>query len=447
MLDKIIAKYDRPVPRYTSYPTAPHFHQGVDATCYGGWLRQLPKAQHLSLYFHVPFCGCNMRVVRRYEPVAAYIELLLAELKLVGRELGTGPGAGRRPLEHLHFGGGSPSMVAPDDLRRLGAAIWSHFDATERAELAIEVDPRDLADETVAALADMGINRASIGVQDVNEDVQKACNRIQPPEVTASAVNRLRAVGISAINLDLMYGLPLQTVAGVTRSVQVALELNPNRVSLFGYAHVPHMKKHQLLMPVEALPDTEERFAQAEMAADLLVKAGYRRIGLDHFARADDDMALALDEGKLHRNFQGYTTDAAPALIGLGASAIGSLPQGYQQNHVSLPEYRKAVQAGILPVARGVAVDAEDRHRRSIIEGIMCDLAVDLAEVAAGHPDHSLDLTKEKAQLAALAQDGMIIWDGNRLQVTEAGRPLVRTIAAVFDSYLKPGEGRHARAI
>ncbi|MGO1120784.1 oxygen-independent coproporphyrinogen III oxidase [Rhodovibrionaceae bacterium A322] len=454
MLDKIIAKYDRPVPRYTSYPTAPHFHAGVDADCYGQWLRALPEEQNLSLYFHVPFCdtlcyfcGCNMRVVRKYEPVAAYMDLLFAELELVGRELGTGAGKGQRPLEHLHFGGGSPSMVSPDDLRRLGKAIWSHFKATDQAELAIEVDPRDLADETVYALADMGINRASIGVQDVNPDVQKACNRFQPPEVTASAVNRLRAVGIDAINLDLMYGLPLQTVAGVERSVEVALELNPNRVSLFGYAHVPHMKKHQLLMPVEALPETEERFEQAETAARILVEAGYRRIGLDHFARPDDAMALALDEGQLHRNFQGYTTDAAPALIGLGASAIGSLPQGYQQNHVGMPEYRKAVQAGILPVARGVAVTPEDLYRRSLIEGVMCDLAVDLAEVAKRFPGQKLDLSAEKAQLAAFAQDGVITWDGNRLDVTEPGRTLVRAVAAVFDSYLKPDEGRHSRAV
>ncbi len=365
MNPELLARYDRPVPRYTSYPTAPHFHAGIGPDAYRSWLAELPEDTRLSLYLHVPFCqqlcwycGCHTTVARRYQPVTEYLDLLLAELDLVGAALG-----GRGPVSHVHFGGGTPTMIAPDDLRTLGERLRARFDILSDAEFAVEIDPRRLTRETVDALAAIGVNRASLGVQDVNPEVQRAINRWQPFTVVERVVDRLRDAGISGINFDLMYGLPRQTVGGVLQSVEAALRLRPARVALFGYAHVPWMKRHQRLIDESALPGPPERAAQFEAASARLGDAGYVAIGLDHFALPDDSLALALRHGRLRRNFQGYTTDTAPALLGFGASAIGSMPQGYVQNAVPMPAYRDAIRAGRLATARGIALANEDRAR------------------------------------------------------------------------------------
>lgn len=437
---ELLARYDRPVPRYTSYPTAPHFHAGVDAEAYGRWLNALPADAPLSLYLHIPFCdtlcwfcGCTMRVVREYKPVAAYLDLLERELELVAARL-----PGRFAVSQLHLGGGSPSLLRPAEIGRLMAAIWRRFDRAPGAEVAVEIDPRDLESEVVEAFAAGGVTRASIGVQDFDPRVQKTINRLQSFDCTAAAVESLRAAGIGSVNVDLLYGLPYQTAESVAETLRQALTLAPDRLALFGYAHVPWMKKHQRLLPEDALPDGPARWAQAETAARLLVEAGYRRVGIDHFARPEDPMAVALAEGRLKRNFQGYTTDDAPLLIGLGASSIGSLPQGYVQNTPDLPSYRKALMAGRLPVARGVALSDDDRSRRALIERLMCDFAVELDAQA---------YAPELAALAGHAADGLVEIDGGRLTVTERGRPLVRSVAAAFDRYLAPAEGRHSRAV
>ncbi|MEX2629568.1 MAG: oxygen-independent coproporphyrinogen III oxidase [Tistlia sp.] len=436
----LLARYDRAVPRYTSYPTAPHFHGGVEAAHYARWLSELPEGAPLSLYLHIPFCdslcwfcGCNTRVVREHKPIAAYLDLLARELDLVAARL-----PGRFAVSHLHLGGGSPSLLRPAEIDSLMAAIWRRFDRAPGAEVSVEIDPRDLEPAVVEAFAAAGITRASLGVQDFAPRVQKAINRLQSFECTAAAVESLRAAGIAAVNLDLLYGLPHQDLASLSETVRLALELAPDRLALFGYAHVPWMKKHQRLIPEAALPDGPARWAQAEAAAAQLVAAGYRRIGLDHFARPEDSLALAQAAGRLRRNFQGYTTDEAPVLLGLGASSIGSLPQGYLQNAPDLPTYRKAVLADRLPVVRGIALSDDDRARRAVIERLMCDFAV------------TLDREAYAAELAALrghAADGLVELDGGRLRVTECGRPLVRSVAAVFDRYLAPGEGRHSRAV
>ena len=306
---ELLAKYDRPVPRYTSYPTAPHFHAGIGPAACRDWLAEVPAGLPLSIYLHVPFCqelcwycGCHTTIARRYRSIAEYLELLLGELELVANALG-----GRRPVAHVHLGGGTPTMLSPDDLRRLGERLRERFAITADAEVAVEIDPRPLAPATVEALAAIGVTRASLGLQDVNPEVQRAINRWQPFEVTKRAVSWLREAGIRGINLDLIYGLPHQTVGRVLRSVEAAL------------------------------PGPMERAAQLEVAAARLRGAGYVAIGLDHFALPDDSLALALREGRLRRNFQGYTTDTAPVLIGLGASAIGSLPQGYVQERRVAP--------------------------------------------------------------------------------------------------------------
>jgi oxygen-independent coproporphyrinogen-3 oxidase len=331
-------------------------------------------------------------------------------------------------------------MLAPDDLRRLGERLRERFAITTDAEVAVEIDPRPLAPGTVGALAAIGVTRASLGLQDVNPEVQRAINRWQPSEVTERAVDWLREAGIRGINLDLIYGLPHQTVGRVLRSVEAALALRPDRVALFGYAHVPWMKRHQRLIDEAALPGPTERAAQLEAAAARLGEAGYVAIGLDHFALPEDSLALALREGRLRRNFQGYTTDPAPVLIGLGASAIGSLPQGYVQNAAPLPAYRDAIRAGRLATVRGVALSEEDRLRRAIIERLMCDFAVDLNGSAELFAD-------ELEALEPLAADGLVSIEDGVVRVEPQGRPLVRTVCAQFDAYLAQGVARHSRAV
>jgi len=446
---ELIRKYDRPVPRYTSYPTAPHFHAGVGADTARQWLEALPADLPLSLYIHIPFCDtlcwfccCHTKIVRRYQPVADYLALMEREIRIVARRLGR-----HQPVTHVHFGGGSPTIMKADDVRRVGSTIRQQFDVAEDAEWAVEIDPRDLGADVLEAFAEIGVNRASIGLQDINPRVQQAINRIQPMEETAAVVADLRAAGVTALNVDLMYGLPYQTTEHVIRTVEAALDLDPDRLALFGYAHVPHMKTHQKMIPDSALPDGPARFEQAEAAAARLVAAGFRRVGLDHFARADDPMARALDAGRLRRNFQGYTTDPAAALVGLGASAIGSLPQGYVQNAVPLHAYRDAIQQGRLAVAKGVGLSADDRVRRAAIAELMCTLSLDLAALRAAHGLGPGAFAEEVAALAPMRADGLVRLDEDRITVTEQGRPFVRCVAAVFDAYLGQGTARHARAV
>ena len=442
-------KYDLRVPRYTSYPTAPHFGPAVDGARYRDWLGELDPAVPLSLYVHVPFCdemcwfcGCYTKIVNRYEPIRSYLTALHREIALVADALPR-----RFAVRHLHVGGGSPTMLAPEDWLALTWLLRHHFAFAADAEMAVELDPRDATEEYVAALAAAGVNRASIGVQDFDADVQRAINRPQPFVVVERVVGWLRRHGIEHVNLDLMYGLPLQTEAKVLAMVDRAMILEPSRVALFGYAHVPWMKAHQRLIDETLLPGPVERLCQLSAASRRLRDAGFRAVGLDHFARPSDDLAAALEGGRLRRNFQGYTADDAPILLGLGASAIGTLPQGYAQNLSPLADYRRAIEAGRLPTARGVALSADDRLRRDIIERLMCTLEVDPEEVGSGHGLTRDAFAAERERLKGMAEDGLVELHGNRIRVTEAGRPFVRVVAAAFDAYLQHGGQRHSRAI
>jgi oxygen-independent coproporphyrinogen-3 oxidase len=293
----------------------------------------------------------------------------------------------------------------------------------------------------------MGTTRVSLGVQDFDPLVQQAVNRIQTFEMTADCARRVRDIGIASLNLDLIYGLPHQTETGVARTVEQALDIDPDRIAVFGYAHVPWMKKHQKLLPEDALPGAMARYAQRKAVEVAAIAHGYQPIGLDHFARDMDSLAKADADGRLHRNFQGYTTDDAPVLLGLGASSIGSLPGGYVQNSASVPAWRDAIRAARLPIARGIALSPDDRLRRDVIERIMCRLAVDLRDAAARHDADPAPLLAAAATLADLAHDGLVDWDGSALAVTPSGRPFVRTIAAVFDAYLTPGSARHSASV
>lgn len=445
----LIAAYDQRVPRYTSYPTAPHFSTDIDGTTYARWLQALPACAALSLYLHVPFCahlclfcGCHTTVVNRPEPVEAYARTLLAEIDLTATAIGR-----RLDVRHIHWGGGTPTMLPPDSLKAIDARLRERFRVLRDAEIAVEVDPRALDTPALDALAAMGITRASIGAQDFDPRVQRTIHRIQPWRVTATAVARLRHIGVRSINLDLLYGLPHQTEASVAATTQRALTLLPDRVAVFGYAHVPWMKKHQALLPEAALPDPLARHAQSRAAERVLRDAGYAAIGLDHFSRPDDELAVAARSGGLHRNFQGYTTDDAPILLGLGASSIGSLPEGYVQNAAGVPAWRDTIRDGRLPVARGITLTAEDRLRRAVIERIMCDLGADLAAIASGHNAAPSSLMDAAPALEQMARDGLIHWSGYRLAVTDIGRPFLRTVAAAFDTYLRAGAARHAVAV
>ncbi|MHA1151513.1 MAG: oxygen-independent coproporphyrinogen III oxidase [Alphaproteobacteria bacterium] len=453
-VDRLLAKYDRRVPRYTSYPTAPQFTKAVQGERYRAWLGGLDPALPLSLYFHIPFCdslcwfcGCHTKVVRRYSPIAAYMELLLRELDLVADLLPGSDKTGRHKVCHVHLGGGTPTILEPADMERLFERLRARFDLLPDADIAIENDPREFNQDLVETMARVGVNRASLGLQDVNIQVQQAINRVQSIDETRRVAQALRGAGIGSVNIDLMYGLPYQTVSRVLTSIEAAIELVPERVCLFGYAHVPWMKKHQRLIDEAGLPDSAERFAQYLAAAGRLKEAGYVWIGLDHFALPGDDIAKAAREKTLHRNFQGYTTDDAPVRLGFGPSAIGMLPQGFVQNEVSMNLYRDAIGAGALPVARGLALTEEDRLRGAVIEQLMCFLEVDLGAVAHGFAVDPQVFASDLAALEEMVADGLVEIDGWRVRVTEAGRPFLRTACAAFDSYLEPDAVRHAQAV
>ncbi len=444
MAEDLLKKYDRQVPRYTSYPTAPHFHEGVAGETYGEWLGALGNDDTLSLYFHVPFCaemcwfcGCHTKVTRKYEPVVGYVSSMHRELDLVSAALKAQP-----KVTSVHWGGGSPTMLKPDDFTQLMQALREKFNLAEDAEIAVEIDPRTLAADFIEALVASGVNRVSLGVQDFDDTVQQAINRVQPYEMVAKVVEDLRAAGIKAFNFDLIYGLPYQTAESIIRTVDLAMKLQPDRLSVFGYAHVPWMKTHQRMIKDETLPDTAQRFELAELLANQLISHDYDRIGLDHFAKADDAMQVAHAGGTLRRNFQGYTTDSASALIGIGASSIGYLPQGYVQNQVPLKTYMDAMNAGDLATARGIALSDQDKIRGRIIEELMCQLKVDLADFGEA------DLyATELGALQPLAEDGLVKVQGSKVQVTEKGRPFMRLACAVFDAYLKPEPKRYSKAI
>lgn len=449
MRKSLIRKHAAGAPRYTSYPTAPHFHAGVDGETCRGWLRALAPEGELSLYVHIPFCdtlcwfcGCHTKHTLRYEPVAAYLTSLAQEIATVASLVPE-----RSRVTSIQWGGGSPTILEPDDIARLGAALSDGFSRDPACEFGVEIDPRGMTREKVAAMAAAGCNRASIGVQDFDPAVQKAVNRIQSFGETRDIVEALRAAGIAAINIDCMYGLPGQTRDSVAATVEQVLSLRPSRIAMFGYAHVPWLKPHMRLIDEAALPGPEERFAQSNRAGALIVAEGYVRIGLDHFALPGDPMAQALEGGALKRNFQGYTTDSAPALIGFGASAIGRLPQGYVQNAPASHDYARRVANGGLAAVRGIALTDDDRMRGYAIERLMCEHRLIRDELLEKFPDLAEELLSEIAYLADNDPDRLIERTGDGFEVTATGRPFVRAICASFDPYFAKGVARHSAAV
>ena len=445
----LIARYDANTPRYTSYPTAAQFTAAVGPADWSAALARGPWDRPASLYVHIPFCkrlcwycGCNTRAMNRVDAMADYVDLVLQEADRVVAAAGATPRIGM-----LHLGGGTPNMLPPDLLARLVQGLSQRFDLSALTEFAAELDPEVLTLEWITAAGDLGLTRASLGVQDLSPVVQAAVNRPERFETIQDAAERLRAAGVFSLNLDLMYGLPHQGVEQVLATIDRVTTLRPDRLALFGYAHVPWMKPHQKLIDETALGGPLERFAMSRAAHDRLTALGYRAIGLDHFALPHDDMAAAARAGRLRRNFQGYTTDQAEVLIGLGASSVSRAPGLYVQNITGERDWRTAMAAGGLPVARGVVLTGRDRFVAEIIARLMCDFAVDVEAVArdAGRP---LRETAEAwPRLDAFEADGLIVQEGARIAVTQRGRPFVRAVAAAFDPALNPATDRHARVV
>jgi len=446
---ELIARWDAHAPRYTSYPTAAAFGPAVGAADWGKALAGLRPDRGVSLYVHLPFCkrlcwycGCNTRAVNRRETIDSYADLLLQEADLVAAAVG-----GPLRIDRLHLGGGTPNMLPPETLIRLVQGLADRFDTSRLMEFAAELDPEVLTPGWIDAAGALGLTRASLGVQDLSPQVQAAVNRPETFDTIAAAAEGLRAAGVFSLNLDLMYGLPHQGVAEVEATLRQVLTLRPERLALFGYAHVPWMKPHQRLIDAAALPGPEARFAMSRAAEAVLGAAGYQTIGLDHFALPHDDLAAAARAGRLQRNFQGYTADEAETLIGLGASSISRTRDLYAQNAPAERDWRAAVAAGRLSAVRGVRLTRQDRFVAEVIARLMCDLSVDTAAAARRHGADVRSLAYAWPALDRLEADGLIRQDGATVLVTARGRPFLRAAAAAFDPAITPTEGRHARIL
>ncbi|GHG89046.1 oxygen-independent coproporphyrinogen III oxidase [Pseudodonghicola xiamenensis] len=428
--------FDARVPRYTSYPTAPHFSAAVGPDTYANWIEAIPERASISLYVHVPFCrrlcwfcACRTQGTQSDTPVAAYVETLKAELALLARRLPAGV-----TLSRLHWGGGTPTLLTPALMTELAEAIFALAPLGPEAEFSVEIDPNEIDEARLDALAAAGMNRASIGVQDFDAEIQKTIGRIQGYDVTRQAVEMIRARGIYSLNADILFGLPHQSKARMTESVQKLLSLNPDRVALYGYAHVPWMAKRQQLIPSDALPTPEARLELFDTARRLFLWDGYAEIGIDHFARPEDGLTRALKAGTLKRNFQGYTDDQAEVLIGVGASSISRFPQGYAQNAPATSAYTGAIREGRLSTSRGHAFQGEDLMRGRMIEMLMCDRRINAGEISE---DFHISAPALQAMFEEVAQafPGMLEIGPDALAIRHEAYPLTRMIARALDAY------------
>jgi oxygen-independent coproporphyrinogen-3 oxidase len=440
--------FDARAPRYTSYPPANHFKDLVGPAQAAAWMEAVPAGARVSLYLHIPycrrlcwFCACRTQGTSTDRPLVPYLSYLKAELALVARHL--------RPdvvISQIHLGGGTPTLLPPAMIAELGQALREFRPWADDLQFSVEIDPMEVDAPRIAALVAAGMTRASIGVQDFDPLVQDAIGRSQPFAETKAVVDLLRAAGITSLNVDMLYGLPHQTRARMADSVQRVLSLNPDRVALYGYAHVPWMAKRQVMIPSDALPDAEERLALFDTARRLFVWDGFREVGIDHYARDGDSMAIADRAGTLRRNFQGYSADPSEVLIGVGASAISRYPQGYAQNLSTSSRWSAAVEAGELPVERGHAMSAEDNLRAEMIEQIMCRFEIDLPALAARHGVSLASLRERTAQMRHRFADHLTE-TRDVIRITESSRLIARLVAVEVDAYHAPAEGRHSRAL
>jgi oxygen-independent coproporphyrinogen-3 oxidase len=446
----LIKRYDVAGPRYTSYPTAVQFMEGFDAETYRRYTTAsnnelIPKP--LSLYVHLPFChslcyycGCMKKVTQHEEQASRYLELLAREIELQGRLFDHD-----REVVQLHFGGGTPTYHDDAQLHELLTELGRHFSLSEDEgrEFSIEVDPRTVGGERLAHLAGFGFNRISLGVQDIDPRVQAAVNRIQDPEATLAMVAESRRLGFNSVSIDLIYGLPLQTVESFARTIDTVVTARPDRLAVYNYAHLPHIFRAQRMIDAKDIPSPETKLKLMELTIDKLTAHGYVYIGMDHFALPNDELTIAQREGGLQRNFQGYSTRRECDLVGLGVSAIGKVGDCYAQNLKDIPSYESAVAEGRLPIWRGISLTTEDRLRRSVIESIMCHGEVRFERIEANFAiDFHDHFALELSQLQQLAADGLIVMGNDSFNVTPEGRLLLRAIAMVFDEHLQASQNQ-----
>ncbi|MBN1406927.1 MAG: oxygen-independent coproporphyrinogen III oxidase [Calditrichaceae bacterium] len=442
----LLKKYDRPGPRYTSYPTAPYFHEGVGVEVFETHLKNDDQAlanKDISLYFHLPFCdtlcyfcGCNMMVTRNRQKIETYIDYLEKEMALLKSKISP-----ERKIVQLHWGGGTPTHLSPEQIRRLGRLIQKYFDFKDTAEVSVEIDPRELTRDHMVALKEVGFNRCSMGVQDFNPKVQKTVNRIQPEDLTRQTVGWAKELGFESLNLDLMYGLPYQTVDTFEKTIDSILNMKPDRLAVFNYAHLPQMIKHQRLIKDEWLPSPDIKLQLLKLSIEKLTSNGFVYIGMDHFARPEDELTLAMKNSTLYRNFQGYSTHAGINLLAVGITSISMLSDLYVQNYKTLDEYYRKLDEGEIPVMRGVELNEDDQLRREVITELMCNFRLQKEKIES---KYKIEFDSYFADaLKALKQfedDELVELAGDQITVTTAGRLLVRNIAMNFDFYLKQKE-------
>lgn len=443
---ELLERYSTSAPRYTSYPTALDWEDAFEPASYPERLwRAADRPEPLSVYVHLPycaerclFCGCNVVITRSEARMESYLDALAAEFGRVAAG-----GIGRRPVGQLHWGGGTPTHLSPRQIERVQRAFGRGFQLAPDAEVSIEVDPRSCSPAQVARLAELGFNRISVGVQDFDPRVQAAVKRVQTESETRAVLDAARASGFRSVNVDLIYGLPHQTSETFGRTVERVLELRPDRVALFHYAHVPWMKKHQRALPGEALPATREKLRIFVDALEAFLRAGYAYLGLDHFALPDDALAQAFDRGELHRNFMGYTTRGGGDLLGFGASSIGEVAGAYVQNAPAERDYGASLASGGLACARGHVLSADDRLRRDVILSILCNARVDKAAIEAAHGvNFDATFAREAEELAGMEADGLLVQDPEAIRLTALGRLFLRNAAVPFDRYYRARRAR-----
>lgn len=439
--EELIKKYDRPGPRYTSYPPATEFHEGVKEEDYKAKLLESNQSKRpLSLYLHIPFCesacwfcGCNVIISHRKDVARRYLDYVYREMDMLSRYIDTS-----RPVVQLHWGGGTPNFLSNQEIEELFGRIGDFFNIDKDAEISVEIDPRYLTEGQLETLRKVGFNRVSMGLQDLDPQVQSAINRVQPYELMQRVMKELRDLGFKSINIDLIYGLPYQTPEKFKKTIEQTIELEPDRVAVFNFAYVPWLKPLQRKIDPSTLPPPKDKLTILEMTIDLFQRAGYVFIGMDHFAKPEDELALAQKEGSLWRNFQGYTTKKGVDLIGIGATSIGMLHDAYFQNYKTIREYYLAIDGGKLPTMRGYILSQEDLLRREVIMDIMCNFYCSFEKIeklfGINFEEH---FERELEELADMQKDGLLRLKDRAIEVLPEGRLLVRNIAMVFDQYVR----------
>jgi oxygen-independent coproporphyrinogen-3 oxidase len=451
----LIRKYDKPGPRYTSYPTAPHFSESFTPEQYRDEIiatNGSDSLTDLSLYFHLPycdtlcyFCGCNMIITQNRNRIHDYVRYVKKEIDLLRTYISP-----NRKVSQLHWGGGTPTHLNPDEITELASYINSSFTVNPHSENSCEIDPRGLTRAHLESLRNNGFNRISMGVQDFNPAVQQAVNRVQPEDMTRQVVDWVRELGFYSINLDLIYGLPFQTVESFASTVDKIIDISPDRIAVFNYAHVPWMKKHMSLINADDIPSADVKLQILKMTIEKLVTAGYQSIGMDHFAKPGDELSIAFREKKLYRNFQGYSTNAGLDLYAFGITGISQLQNIYSQNFKTEKEYCAAIDNGVLPISKGYRLNEDDHIRRFVIMRLMCDFELDFSVV---EKKFNIDFNKYFAAgisgLKDFLDEGLVKIENNVLTVTKTGQLLIRNIAMNFDGYIERKEdtGRYSKTV